>query len=365
MGSNSRARSGLLSTVEGGQILFMAITYKPAGVDLEAGKKIVQLIARHADSTRRRECRSAIGGFAGLFNIDCSQYRKPVLVSSTDGVGTKLLVAQMAGQHDGVGIDLVAMGVNDIIVTGAEPIFFLDYISVGKINLQTIEKIVEGIAEGCRQAGCALLGGETAEMPGLYGPEEYDLAGFAVGIVEAEEIIDGPSGIEEGDSIIALASSGLHSNGYSLVRKILFPERSREAERNKRDRDLLEILLKPTRIYVRAVSRLKKEVRIKGIAHITGGGIPDNLSRILPPDVDAEIYKGSWPAHDIFQWISQRGGVEEEEMFRVFNMGLGLVILLDSDDVDRSLEVLKEVGEKPFLVGRILSGQGRVRVVEG
>lgn len=343
----------------------MATTYKSAGVDLEASKKIVQLIARHADSTRRRECRSAIGGFAGLFNLDCSQYQKPVLVSSTDGVGTKLLVAQMAGQHDGVGIDLVAMGVNDIIVTGAEPIFFLDYISIGKINPQTIEKIVEGIAEGCRQAGCALLGGETAEMPGLYGPEEYDLAGFAVGIVEAEEIIDGPSGIEEGDSVIALASSGLHSNGYSLVRKIFFSEGSREAERNKRDRDLLEILLRPTRIYVRAVSRLRKEVRIKGIAHITGGGIPDNLSRILPPGLDAEIYKDSWPVHDIFQWISQRGGVEEEEMFRVFNMGLGLLIVIDSDDVDRSLEVLKEVGEKPFLVGRILSGQGKVRVVEG
>lgn len=343
----------------------MTTTYKSAGVDLEAGKKIVQLIAKHADSTRRRECRSAIGGFAGLFDLDCSQYQKPVLVSSTDGVGTKLLVAQMAGQHDGVGIDLVAMGVNDIIVTGAEPIFFLDYISIGKINTQTIEKIVEGIAEGCRQAGCTLLGGETAEMPGLYGPEEYDLAGFAVGIVEAEEIIDGPSGIEEGDSVIALASSGLHSNGYSLVRKIFFLEGSREAERNKRDRDLLEVLLRPTRIYVRAVSKLKKEVRIKGIAHITGGGIPDNLSRILPPGLDAEIYKGSWPVHDIFQWVSQRGGVREEEMFRVFNMGLGLLIVLNPDDVNRSLEVLKEVGEKPFVVGRILSGQGRVRIVEG
>ncbi len=287
------------------------------------------------------------------------------MVSSTDGVGTKLLVAQMAGQHEGVGIDLVAMGVNDIIVTGAEPIFFLDYISIGKIDPQIIEKIVEGIAEGCRQAGCALLGGETAEMPGLYSPEEYDLAGFAVGIVEAEEIIDGPTCIEEGDSVIALASSGLHSNGYSLVRKIFFPEGSHEAERNKRDNDLLEVLLRPTRIYVRAVSKLKKEVRIKGIAHITGGGIPDNLSRILPPGLDAEIYKGSWPVHDIFQWISQRGGVKEEEMFRVFNMGLGLIIVLDPADVDRSLEVLKEVGEEPFVVGRILSGQGRVRVVEG
>ncbi len=305
---------------------------------------------------------SGIGAFSGLFGLDNSKYKEPVLVSSTDGVGTKLKIAQIMDIHDSVGIDLVAMVVNDLIVTGAEPLFFLDYLSIGKVNPKKVAEIVEGIAKGCKIAGCALVGGETAEHPGIMGEDDYDLAGFAVGVVEKEKIIDG-KGSKEGDVLIALASDGLHANGFSFVRRLFNTEdrKTLEQEISKLDKTLGEELLRPTRIYVDSVRRLVEEGLPVGIAHITGGGLVENVQRIIPEDLDVVIDRGSWSVPPIFQLIQDHGDVEENEMLRTFNMGIGMIITVSKEDGTSALELLGQSGETAFICGRLERGNKKVR----
>jgi phosphoribosylformylglycinamidine cyclo-ligase len=302
----------------------------------------------------RREMMSGIGGFGGLFHLDISKNRDPVLVSSTDGVGTKLKIAQMMDKHDTVGIDLVAMSVNDVVVQGAEPLFFLDYIATGKLLVETTVQIVEGVVRGCQEAGCALIGGETAEMPGFYPDGEYDLAGFCVGVVDADKLIDG-SEIRVGDRIIGIASSGLHSNGFSLARRVLFEEGKLHPEDKIEGLDecLGLALLKPTKIYVKSILNLIKNFNIRGIVHITGGGFTDNIPRIVPGPCRAVIRKGSWSVPPIFDLIRRVGGVDEEEMLRVFNMGIGMIIIVAEMDHAEILERLENLGEKAYALGVI------------
>jgi phosphoribosylformylglycinamidine cyclo-ligase len=302
----------------------------------------------------RREMMSGIGGFGGLFHLDISKNRDPVLVSSTDGVGTKLKIAQLMDKHDTVGIDLVAMSVNDIVVQGAEPLFFLDYIATGKLHTETTVQIVEGIVKGCQDAGCALIGGETAEMPGFYPDGEYDLAGFCVGVVEADKLIDG-SEIRVGDRILGIASSGLHSNGYSLARRVLLEAGKLPLDEMIEDLDetLGMTLLKPTKIYVKSILNLIKYFNIRGIVHITGGGFTDNIPRIVPGPCRAVIRKGSWPVLPIFKLIQKVGSVEDEEMLRVFNMGIGMIIIVAEKDQDEIKERLEKLGEKCYVLGTI------------
>jgi len=297
---------------------------------------------------------SGIGGFGGLFHLDISKNRDPVLVSSTDGVGTKLKIAQMMDKHDTVGIDLVAMSVNDVVVQGAEPLFFLDYIATGKLLVETTVQIVEGVVRGCQEAGCALIGGETAEMPGFYPDGEYDLAGFCVGVVDADKLIDG-SEIRVGDRIIGIASSGLHSNGFSLARRVLFEEGKLHPEDKIEGLDecLGLALLKPTKIYVKSILNLIKNFKIRGIVHITGGGFIDNIPRIVPGPCRAVIRKGSWSVPPIFDLIRRVGGVDEEEMLRVFNMGIGMIIIVAEVDHAEILERLEKLGEKAYALGVI------------
>lgn len=339
-------------------------TYKAAGVDIEAGDEFVRTIKPLVRSTFRPEVLTDLGGFSGLFGLDSKKYKDPVLVSGTDGVGTKLKVAFQMNQHDTVGIDLVAMSVNDVVVTGAEPLFFLDYLATGKLNPQTMVEIVRGIVKGCRLAGCALLGGETAEMPSFYPDGEYDLAGFAVGIVERGRIIDGGR-IKPGDRLIGLASSGLHSNGFSLARKVAF-----EAAGNKPtdvvngfDAPLGEVLLTPTKIYAKAVLQLIREVEVKGLAHITGGGLTGNIPRILPDGCQAVIRRGGWPVPMIFQWLEKKGRIDPEEMYRVFNMGIGMAAVVDANQAERAMERLKRLGEPAYLIGEIREGEKKVSYV--
>lgn len=330
------------------------LTYRQAGVNIDEGNRMVGLIKPAVRSTYRREVMGDIGGFGGLFSGKFKGLKDPVLVSSTDGVGTKLMAAFMADRHDTVGIDLVAMSVNDILVSGAEPLFFLDYFATGKLDAKRAAAVVKGIAKGCRAAGCALLGGETAEMPGLYGPGEYDLAGFAVGVVDRSKIIDG-SKIRPGDKIIGLASSGLHSNGYSLARKIIFE--AMKLKINSRPKGFKEtigsVLLTPTRIYVKPVLSLMRDIDILGMAHITGGGFIDNIPRVLPDNVLAVIQRGSWKAPKIFSLLKEGGAVEETEMLRTFNCGIGLVVVVRPKDEAKALKRLKALGERPFSIGRI------------
>jgi len=314
------------------------VTYKQAGVDIKKAEELVKRIKGMVPG---------IGGFSGLFPIEPGRYKKPLLVASTDGVGTKLKIAQLIGKHDTVGIDLVAMGVNDVITCGAEPIFFLDYFATGKLEVGVAQKVIIGIHKGCLQSGCILLGGETAEMPGFYKRGEYDLAGFCVGIVEKEEVIDGKK-IEQGDIIFGLPSTGLHSNGFSLVRKI-FSE--------KEQRRLGKELLKPTKIYVRDILSVKSVVR--GIAHITGGGFIDNIPRILPEGCQALIHKGSWKVPGIFHLVQKKGKIGEEEMFHTFNMGIGMVLVVSPAERGRLLSRLPQA--KP--IGEVVSGRRQVKVV--
>ena len=330
--------------------------YKDAGVDIDAGDEVVDRIGRHVRSTYRPGVIGDIGGFGGLFSL-MGRYRDPVLVSGTDGVGTKLLLAQKLGRHDTIGIDLVAMCVNDIVVSGAEPLFFLDYFATGKLDPAEAEQVVAGIAEGCRQAGCALIGGETAEMPGMYPDGEYDLAGFAVGVVEKSRIIDG-STIRPGDVVLGLASSGAHSNGYSLVRKII--ERSRPDMNAKFDgeRSLADVVMMPTRIYVRPVLQLMGKVNVKGMAHITGGGLLENVPRVLPEGAVAELEKAAWPRPKLFDWLQAEGNVAENEMHRVFNCGIGMVIVVAAADAGPALAELRAGGEAVHRIGRIRARQG-------
>ena len=336
------------------------LTYKDAGVDIEAGEKLVDRIKPFAKRTFDKNVLAGIGGFGAGYLIP-EGYKNPVLVSGTDGVGTKLKVAQAANVHDTVGIDLVAMCVNDILTVGAKPLFFLDYFATGKLSVETATDVIKGIAKGCEIAGCSLIGGETAEMPDFYPEGEYDLAGFVVGIVDREKYITGEN-IQPGDVVLGLASSGIHSNGYSLVRKLFFEilELKIDEYVEELNGKVYEVLLTPTKIYVKPVLKLLEEVEVKGIAHITGGGIPGNLVRILPESVDAVIKKGTWKVLPIFRFIQEKGNVSEEEMFKTFNMGIGLCIVVSPEDAEKAEKVLKEAGETVYRIGEIRKGTGKV-----
>jgi phosphoribosylformylglycinamidine cyclo-ligase len=336
----------------------MALTYRDAGVDIDEGDRLVEHIKPYARPTLRPEVLAGIGGFGGLFALDVRKYREPVLVSGTDGVGTKLKIAFLADRHETVGIDLVAMSVNDVVVVGAEPLFFLDYFATGKLQAAQAAQVVKGIAEGCRQAGCALIGGETAELPGFYQPGEYDLAGFAVGCVERSRIVDG-RGVVPGDAVLGVASSGLHSNGYSLARRALLERHPLDARMEALSgRTLGEALLEPTRIYARDVLAVLEAVPVKAIAHITGGGLPGNVPRNLPDGVRAVLQERSWPRPPIFDLVAREGQVSRDEMFRTFNMGLGLVLVTAAGDADRAREVLRGRGVEAWVVGSIERGAG-------
>ena len=329
-------------------------TYKQAGVDIDAGDEFVNRIKPLVRSTFRPEVLTDLGGFGGLFRLQASRYTDPVLVSGTDGVGTKLKIAFMMDRHDTVGIDLVAMCVNDVAVSGAEPLFFLDYLATGKLAVPKAEAIVKGIAEGCRQAGCALIGGETAEMPSFYPDGEYDLAGFAVGVVDRPKIIDGRT-IAWGDVLIGVASTGLHSNGYSLARRVLLDDGKLTVESRppELERPLGEVLLTPTRIYAKQILALTHDHAIKGIAHITGGGLTENLPRIFPAQTRARIDCRSWSAPPIFTLLKKMGRIEMDEMYRVFNMGIGLVIVVAPEIANAVIATLATLGDKATVIGEI------------
>jgi phosphoribosylformylglycinamidine cyclo-ligase len=344
------------------------ITYKDAGVDIEAGNSFVNMIKPLVKSTFRPEVMAEIGGFGGLFSLNASKYKNPVLVSGTDGVGTKLKLAFMADCHDTVGIDLVAMCVNDIIVQGAEPLFFLDYLATGRLLPEKAAQVVRGIADGCRQAGCALIGGETAEMPGFYSDGEYDIAGFTVGVVDRENIIDGSS-IAVGNRLIGIASSGLHSNGFSLARKLVFERLglSINAPFPGTARTVAEELLTPTRIYVRSVLNLLKDFRINGIAHITGGGLLENIPRILPRGCQATIHLNTWNRPVLFNVLQEAGNVERDEMYRAFNMGIGMVLSVSENEAEDIIDRLKGLGDQAWTIGEVTAcseGSECVQLVE-
>jgi phosphoribosylformylglycinamidine cyclo-ligase len=329
-------------------------TYKNAGVDIDNANDFVERIKPLIKTTARKEVVSGIGGFGGLFRFESAKFKNPILVSSTDGVGTKLKIAQLVDKHDTIGIDLVAMSVNDVVVQGAEPLFFLDYLATGKIELEKSVKIVEGIVQGCKQAGCTLIGGETAEMPGFYKAGEYDLAGFCVGVVESEKLIDG-STISVNDRIIGIASSGLHSNGFSLARKVLLDKGKLHIDDKVPglEKAIGLELLEPTRIYVKSLLNLFKNFKIKGLVHITGGGFYDNIPRIIPQVCRCVISKNSWEIPPIFNIIKEMGDVEEKEMFRVFNMGIGMMIVVADKESKEVIERLKVLGEKAYLIGTV------------
>ena len=340
-----------------------SLSYRDAGVDIEAGDALVEAIKPYAKRTMRPEVLAGIGGFGALVEIS-KKYREPVLVAGTDGVGTKLKLAFQLDRHDTVGIDLVAMSVNDVLVQGAEPLFFLDYFACGKLDIATATDVIKGVARGCELAGCALIGGETAEMPSMYPAGEYDLAGFAVGVVEKNAIIDGTS-IAPGDAVLGLASSGAHSNGYSLIRAILERERP-DLQADFHGRPLAEVLLEPTRIYVKPLLALMQAIKVKGLAHITGGGLVENIPRALPEGVTAVLQKSAWPMPPLFLWLQQHGGVAEAEMHRVFNCGIGMTLIVAEADADAALRALGAAGERVFRIGRIEArapGQAKTVVV--
>jgi phosphoribosylformylglycinamidine cyclo-ligase len=328
------------------------LTYRDAGVDIDAGDRLVENIKPFAKKTLRKGVLAGIGGFGALFEIARSRYREPVLVAGTDGVGTKLKLAFELNRHASIGIDLVAMSVNDILTLGAEPLFFLDYYACGRLDVATATEVVKGIAAGCREAGCALIGGETAEMPGMYTPGEYDLAGFAVGIVEKRRIIDG-SGIAEGDVVLGLASSGAHSNGYSLIRKIV-AVRGVDLSAPFDGRALSDVMLEPTRIYVKSVQKLIKGGAVKGLAHITGGGIVENVPRMLPARLAARIERAAWRLPPLFQWLKEEGGIDDTELYRVFNCGIGMAVVVAPAHAAGALKTLKAAGETAWRIGRIV-----------
>ncbi|MBT1071637.1 phosphoribosylformylglycinamidine cyclo-ligase [Pelotalea chapellei] len=332
------------------------ITYKDAGVDIAAGNSFVNMIKPLVKSTYRPEVMADIGGFGGLFSLNTSKFKNPVLVSGTDGVGTKLKIAFMADRHETVGIDLVAMCVNDIVVQGAEPLFFLDYLATGALLPEKAAAVVKGIAEGCRQAGCALIGGETAEMPGFYSDGEYDIAGFAVGVVDRDHIIDG-SGIGVGNRLIGIASSGLHSNGYSLARKLVFDcmGLSIDSELPGTGRTVADEFLTPTRIYIRSILNLLKDFTINGIAHITGGGLLENIPRILPRGCQAAIHLPRWERPALFDILQKAGNVERDEMYRTFNMGIGMVLVVSEKDAEDMIDRLTGLQERAWIIGEITS----------
>ncbi len=327
-----------------------SLSYRDAGVDIDAGDALVNAIKPFAKRTLREGVLGGIGGFGALFEIS-KKYENPVLVSGTDGVGTKLKLAFQLNRHDTVGIDLVAMSVNDILVQGAEPLFFLDYFSCGKLDVDTAARVIKGIAAGCEQAGCALIGGETAEMPGMYPDGEYDLAGFAVGVAEKAKLIDG-SKIAPGDVVLGLASSGILSNGDSLVRRIIDVAKP-DLDAAFDGRTLADALMQPTRIYVKPLLKLMQAMEVKGMAHITGGGLVENIPRVLPDNVTAEIKKNAWQMPPLFGWLQQNGNVAESEMHRVFNCGIGMVVIVSAEDADKAKALLSDAGETVWQIGEI------------
>lgn len=337
----------------------MAKSYEASGVNLEAGYEVVSRIKKHVASTKRKGCMGGIGAFGGMFDLGSLGYRHPILVSGTDGVGTKLKIAFETGIHDTIGIDAVAMCVNDVLAQGAEPLVFLDYVAVGHNNPEVVEAIVSGVAEGCRQAGCALVGGETAEMPGMYAPDDYDIAGFTVGAVEKENLIDG-SKVKPGDVLIGLPSTGVHSNGFSLVRKII---KDAGLDLDKKyeetgDKTLGEVLLTPTAIYVKPVLALMKNVEVHGVAHITGGGFDENIPRILGDGLGAEIQEGSWEILPVFKLLEKYGNIPHREMFNIFNMGIGMVMAVAPEMAQKAIAKLKEEGIDATAIGHVSSGSG-------
>ena len=331
-----------------------SLTYRDAGVDIDAGNALVDRIKPLVAATRRPGVLSGIGGFGGLFELP-DGYRRPVLVSGTDGVGTKLKLALATGRHDGIGIDLVAMCVNDVVVQGAEPLFFLDYYATGQLDVDRATDVVAGIAEGCRRAGAALIGGETAELPGMYQDEDYDLAGFCVGLVEYDRIIDG-SRIAPGDALIGIGSSGPHSNGYSLIRRVID-----HAGANLSDplgeSTLGESLLAPTRIYVKPLLALIEAIDVRGLAHITGGGLPENLPRVLPEGCHAVVDTDSWTLPEVFAWLAEKGGIARDELFRTFNCGIGMVVVVPSQAAEAAVEILTSHGETAWVAGHVADGE--------
>jgi len=328
------------------------LSYLDAGVDIDAGNELVERIKPAVKSTNRDGVLTGLGGFGGLFQLDIDRYKQPLLVSGTDGVGTKLLLARQMERHDTIGIDLVAMCVNDILTCGAEPLFFLDYYATGKLKIDNAQAVIEGIAEGCRQARCALIGGETAEMPGMYGQDEYDLAGFTVGVVDRPQLIDG-SKIKSGHVVLGLESSGPHSNGYSLIRKVL--EKSGDDPSMQMDETTLgEALLAPTRIYVKTLLPLLEKHPIDGLAHITGGGISENIIRVIPADLGLEIDLSAWEFPAVFNWLQTRGGIKKQEMLRTFNCGVGMALLVAEDSADDICRALNEANEPVFRLGRVV-----------
>lgn len=337
----------------------MAKSYEASGVNLEAGYEVVSRIKKHVSSTNRKGCMGNIGAFGGMFDLGSLNYKHPILVSGTDGVGTKLKIAFAMHKHDTIGIDAVAMCVNDVLAQGAEPLLFLDYVAVGKNHPEVVEAIVAGVAEGCRQAGCALVGGETAEMPGMYAEDDYDIAGFTVGAVEKDKLID-CSKVKPGDMLVGIASSGVHSNGFSLVRKVL---RDNYLDLNKKyegtgDLTLGEMLLTPTKIYVKQVHEVLKEVDVHGIAHITGGGFDENIPRILGDGLGVEIKLGTWSVLPVFKLLQKYGNIPEREMFNIFNMGVGMVIAVSADDADKAVASLRESGINASVIGKVVEGSG-------
>ncbi|AXE62594.1 phosphoribosylformylglycinamidine cyclo-ligase [Candidatus Thioglobus sp. NP1] len=326
-----------------------SLTYKDSGVDITKGNKLIEKIKPIAKSTLRPGVLNGLGSFGAMFEIPLNKYKNPVLVSGTDGVGTKLMVAEMLNKHDSIGIDLVAMCVNDLIVQGAEPLFFLDYYATGSLNTEIATSVISGIGEGCIRSGCSLIGGETAEMPGMYKGEEYDLAGFCVGIVEKDNIIDG-SKVSVGDQVIALGSSGPHSNGYSLIRKVL--------EKTTPSSEQLKAILEPTRIYVKSILSLNKSHPIHAISHITGGGLLENIPRVLPKNLAAKLNSNSWKTPEIFNWIQDQGKIDTNEMYRVLNCGVGMIVIVPKESLDDSIKLLNSNGEDSWLIGEIVSSDG-------
>lgn len=337
----------------------MAKSYEASGVNLEAGYEVVSRIKKHVASTNRKGCMGNIGAFGGMFDLGSLGYQHPILVSGTDGVGTKLKLAFALDKHDTIGIDAVAMCVNDVLAQGAEPLLFLDYVAVGKNHPAVVEAIVSGVAEGCRQAGCALVGGETAEMPGMYAEDDYDIAGFTVGAVEKDKLID-CSKVKVGDVLVGIASSGVHSNGFSLVRKVIADN---NLDLNKKyeetgDLTLGEMLLTPTKIYVKQVHDVLKEIDVHGIAHITGGGFDENIPRILSDGQGIEVKEGSWEILPVFHLLEKYGKIPHREMFNIFNMGIGMVLAVNEEDAPKAIEILTKAGEKASVIGKVVEGSG-------
>jgi len=332
-----------------------SLTYKDSGVDITKGNQLIEKIKPIAKSTLRPGVLGGLGGFGAMFEIPLEKYKNPVLISGTDGVGTKLKVAEMLNKHDTIGIDLVAMCVNDLIVQGAEPLFFLDYYATGSLNPEIATSVIEGIGEGCRQSGCSLIGGETAEMPGMYNGEEYDLAGFCVGIVDKNQVIDG-SKVNEGDHIVALGSSGPHSNGYSLIRKVL--------EKSTPSAEQLNSLIEPTRIYVKSVLSLANTLPVHAISHITGGGLLENIPRVLPDHLSAKLNSNSWSQPEIFKWLQKEGNIDSHEMYRVLNCGVGMVVIISKESSSQAIEHLSACGENAWLIGEVVHSKGERVIIE-